>query len=70
MGYTVPEGAKVERTYAGKHQKAEGACSWMLSSDSGKVFSSQWTVSEVVKNGFTVESNKYSGDYEIYPNEL
>lgn len=75
MGYSIPEDAEIERTYAGRHQKAQGANVWFLPVFEGNgtlnnhIFGSQWTVTELLKRGFTVDLGKYSGDYDITPNQ-
>lgn len=74
-GFTIPDNAEIVRTYAGRHQKAQGACGWFLTTYSensvqtGPLFTSQWTVTEILKKDFTVHKNKYSGDFDIFPTD-
>ncbi len=72
MGYPIPENAEIERTYAGRHQRAQGANVWLLpvfyndGTLNSHIFGSQWPITELLKRGFTVDENKF-GDYHIDP---
>ena len=53
LGLTLPETVRVERTYAGRHQRAQGAWSWQLMAKDGystmPSVGSQYTATECAK---------------------
>lgn len=73
MGHTIPEDAEIERTYAGRREKANGANSWFLpvfhndGTLNSHIFGSQWPVTELLKRGFTAHPN--NDDYNLVPNQ-
>lgn len=49
-GLDVPEGSVIQRTYAGRHQRAEGSWTWFVLTPAGDgVIGSQWPLAELLR---------------------
>lgn len=75
-GVNIRAGAVINRTYAGRHQKAAGAGVWIIAPGDAdtalyqKSVSSIWTVSELLKApDIAVTSNRY-GDIDVAPADM
>lgn len=69
-GLAIPEGARVERTRAGRHQRSAGAWSWyLLDADGSELnIASQWPVGELVKAArITAGHQQSTRDTHIFP---
>lgn len=72
MGLVIPVDAEIERTYAGREQKAAGAFVWIIEVNPGvgmvnHIITSQWPVTDLLKEKKLSIHLDDSGQFTIYP---
>ena len=70
LGRDLPEDAYIQRTYAGRNQKAEGAFAWFVESPSQMVWppvGSGWTVTGLLKADKLSIVDSFGSDQEVIP---
>ena len=65
MGLPVPDDSEIRRTYAGIHQRRDGAWSWTVDPGSGSAgVGSQFPVAEVLRAGRLIAVKQYGNDWD------
>jgi hypothetical protein len=67
MGVDIPDGARVQRTYAGYWQRSEGAWSWALVDGNGHELKlgSQYPLSTLLKSRIMVTRRWNNDDFHV-----
>lgn len=71
MGFNIPEGTTVQRTYAGRHQRSAGAYSWTFQHIDSKYFGvgnigSMYLIKDLAR-AKKICVYKHDGDIELFP---